>query len=62
MMLIILLKVTIGFNLTQVDEAGNESEGVIKKVILSDTGPGIVGLVLVSLGLGRLYSRRKNRK
>ena len=50
------------FKLTQTDEAGNESEGVIKKVSIAETGPGVVGLVLVSLGLGRLYSRRKNRK
>ncbi len=50
------------FKLTQTDEAGNESEGVIKKVSIAKTGPGVVGLVLVSLGLGRLYGRRKNRK
>ncbi|MFH1533531.1 MAG: hypothetical protein ABID64_01210 [Nitrospirota bacterium] len=50
------------FKLTQTDEAGNESEGVIKKVSIAETGPGVVGLVLVSLGLGRLYNRRKNRK
>ncbi len=50
------------FKLTQTDEAGNESEGVIKKVSIAETGPGLVGLALVSLGLGRLYSRRKNRK
>lgn len=50
------------FKLTQTDEAGNESEGVIKKVSIAQTGPGVVGLMLVSLGLGRLYSKRKNRK
>jgi hypothetical protein len=50
------------FKLTQTDEAGNESEGVIKKVSIVESGPGVVGLVLVSLGLGKLYSRRKNRK
>ncbi len=50
------------FKVTQKDEAGNESEGIIKKVVLTKTGPGIVGLVLISLGLGRLVSRRKNRK
>ena len=41
------------------DEAGNESTGTIAKVILSETGPGVIGLVLVSLGLGHLVSRRK---
>lgn len=50
------------FKLTQTDEAGNESEGIIKKVSIAETGPGIVGLILVSLGLGKLYNRRKNRK
>ncbi len=50
------------FKVTQKDDAGNESEGIIKKVVLAKTGPGIVGLVLVSLGLGRLVNRRKNRK
>ncbi len=47
------------FKLTQVDAAGKESKGVVAKVKLSATGPGVVGLVLVSLGLGRLVSRRK---
>lgn len=47
------------FKITQKDAAGNESEGVITKVVLSETGPGIVGLALVSLGLGRVFGRRK---
>ncbi|MFA4891146.1 MAG: fibronectin type III domain-containing protein [Candidatus Gracilibacteria bacterium] len=47
------------FKLTQVDAAGKESKGVVAKVKLSATGPGVIGLVLVSLGLGRLASRRK---
>jgi hypothetical protein len=50
------------FKLTQEDAEGRETEGVITKVILSDTGPGIVGLVMVSLGLGHLINRRKKRK
>ncbi len=50
------------FKLTQTDEAGNESEGIIEKVSIAETGPGVAGLLLVSLGLGRLYSKRKNRK
>ncbi|MBT3864897.1 fibronectin type III domain-containing protein [Candidatus Peregrinibacteria bacterium] len=47
------------FKLTQLDEEGNESEGVLAKVTLTETGPGVVGLVLVSLGLGRFASRKR---
>lgn len=47
------------FKVTQSDAAGNESEGTVVNVILSETGPGIVGLIVVSLGLGHLISRRK---
>jgi len=47
------------FKVTQVDGAGNESEGTIKKVILSETGPGLAGLAIVSLALGRRFGRRK---
>lgn len=49
------------FKLTQKDAAENESEGVIKKVILSETGPEMIGLVLVSLGLGRIFGRKKRK-
>lgn len=49
------------FKLTQKDAAGNESEGVIKKVILSETGPEMLGLVLVSLGLGRIFGKKKRK-
>lgn len=52
---------TYWFKITQKDEAGNESAGVIKKVILSETGPGLAGLVLVSLGLGRVVGRKKRK-
>jgi hypothetical protein len=45
--------------LTQKDAAGNESEGVIAKIALAETGPEMLGLLLVSLGLGRIVSRRK---
>ncbi len=48
------------FKLTQEDAAGNESEGVVTKVTLVETGPGLVGLLLVSLGLGKLVSRRRS--
>lgn len=47
------------FKLTQLDEAGNETEGVVAKVTLAETGPGVVGLVLVSLGLGRWATRKR---
>jgi len=52
---------TLWFKLTQEDADGNESEGVLAKVVLSETGPGIVGLVLVSLGLGRVVGRKKRK-
>lgn len=47
------------FKLTQKDAAGNESEGVITKIVLAETGPGLLGLALVSLGLGRVVTRKK---
>lgn len=47
------------FKLTQEDAAGNESQGVVTKVILTETGPGVVGLLLVSLGLGTLVTRKR---
>ena len=49
------------FKLTQEDEAGNESEGSIVKVVLSETGPGLIGLVLASVGLGRVVGRKKRK-
>lgn len=47
------------FKLTQKDAANNESEGVIKKVTLAKTGPGVVGLIAVSLILGRVVSKKR---
>ncbi|MFA5821387.1 MAG: fibronectin type III domain-containing protein, partial [Candidatus Gracilibacteria bacterium] len=47
------------FKLTQTDAAGNESKGVVTKVMLAETGPAMLGLVLVSLGLGRLFRKKK---
>ncbi len=47
------------FKLTQSDDEGNETDGVMVKINLSETGPGIAGLLLVSLGLGHFASRRK---
>lgn len=49
------------FKLTQVDAEGNESEGLVSKVNLTDTGPGVAGMVLFSLGLGRYINRRKKQ-
>ncbi|MBT4917480.1 fibronectin type III domain-containing protein [Candidatus Peregrinibacteria bacterium] len=46
---------------TQMDTAGNETEGEIVKVTLSETGPGVAGLLLVSLGFGHIASRRKRK-
>jgi hypothetical protein len=49
------------FKLTQEDAAGNESEGVVTKILLAETGPaGLVGLVLLSLGLGKLVTKRRS--
>lgn len=47
------------FKLTQTDSVGNESEGKIVKVVLSETGPGLAGLLLLSVGFGRLFRRKK---
>lgn len=47
------------FKITQKDEQGNETKGKIVKILLSETGPGMIGLVLVSLGLGRVLGKRK---
>lgn len=47
------------FKLTQKDNAGNESKGVVTKIILSKTGPGVVGLVIFSLLAGRIVTRKK---
>ena len=50
------------FKITQVDAAGNESEGVITKVVLAETGPEMLGLLVFSLGMGRIATRRKRKK
>lgn len=46
--------------LTQMDAAGNESDGTLTKIVLAETGPGIAGVFLLSLGLGRIYSRKRD--
>jgi len=50
------------FKITQKDAAGNESDGVVKKMVLPEVGPEMLGMVLLSLGLGRIVTRRKRRK
>ncbi|MBU1151768.1 fibronectin type III domain-containing protein [Patescibacteria group bacterium] len=47
------------FKVTQKDDEGNETDGDIIKVVLSETGPGMAGLVLVSLGLGRVFRKKR---
>ena len=47
------------FKLTEKDTSGNESTGVVAKVKLAETGPALVGLLLVSAGLGRVITRKK---
>ncbi len=45
--------------LTQQDAAGNESEGTLTKIVLAETGPGIVGAFMLSIGLGRVYRKKR---
>jgi len=49
------------FKLTQKDTAGNETKGSIVKVILSKTGPGMLGLVVFSLVAGKFVTRKKKK-
>jgi len=50
------------FKLTQKDAAGNETAGKIVKVILSATGPEMIGLLLGSIVIGRIVSKKKSKK
>lgn len=50
------------FKLTQKGNDGTETKGSVVKVILSETGPELLGLVLVSLGLGRVFGKKKAKK
>jgi len=47
------------FKLTQGDNEGTESKGVIAKVKLAETGPGIVGLIIASFVAGKVVTRKK---
>lgn len=47
------------FKLTQGDNEGAESKGIIAKVKLAETGPGIVGLIIASFVAGKVVTRKK---
>ncbi len=47
------------FKITQKDKSGNESQGVISKIVLPETGPAIAGLLAFSLFAGKIAVRRK---
>ncbi len=49
------------FKITQKDAAGNESEGIVKKVTLAETGPELIGLVALSTVLGRFATKKKKK-
>lgn len=49
------------FKITQKDATGNESEGIVKKVTLAETGPELFGLVALSMALGRFVTRKKKK-
>lgn len=50
------------FKITEKDAAGNESQGVITKIVLPKTGPEVIGLVAFSLFAGRIVTRKKKAK
>lgn len=50
---------TYTFKLTAKDDSGNESAGVFADITLPETGAGLSLLILASLGLGRLASKRR---
>ena len=49
------------FKITEKDTSGNESAGVITKIILSKTGPEMLGLVAFSLFAGRVITKKKKK-
>jgi len=50
---------TYWFKLTQKDMAGVETVGTLIKVYLPKTGPGMIGLLLGSIALGKFVSKKK---
>ncbi len=49
------------FKVTAKDETGNESGGKTVKVRIVETGPGLGLVALASLGLGRIFGRKKRK-
>ncbi|MDP2642446.1 MAG: fibronectin type III domain-containing protein [Candidatus Peregrinibacteria bacterium] len=47
------------FKITQKDTSGNESEGIVKKVTLAETGPELLGLVALSLVAGKFVTKKR---
>ena len=47
------------FKVTSKDKTGNESVGKMVKIKIVETGPGIGLLALASIGLGRLFGKKK---
>lgn len=50
------------FKISEKDAAGNESQGVITKIVLPQTGPEMLGLVIFSLVTGRFVTKKKRKK
>lgn len=50
------------FKVTAKDATGNESAGKIVKIHLSETGPELGLIGLISVGLGRLFGKKKGKK
>lgn len=50
------------FRVTAKDENGNESAGKVVKINLAETGPELGLFALASVGLGRLFGRKKKQK
>lgn len=49
------------FKVTQKDVAGNESAGSVTKVILAETGPEMLGLLALSVGLGSVFGKKRKK-
>lgn len=50
------------FKITEKDSAGNESKGIISKIVLPKTGPEMIGLLAFSVFAGRMVTRKKGKK
>jgi hypothetical protein len=48
------------FKITTLDIDGNESEGLVTgKIRIAETGPSVIGLLMLSIGLGGVIKRKK---